>query len=268
MLKKLVGFIVLGLCLVGVACNKPASNDLLKDIQQKKVLTVGVKFDAPPFGVLDSDGYVKGFEIDLAKALAKKLLGNEKAIQLVQVNTATRIAALNSKQVDLIIATMTITPERQKVVTFSQPYYHAQQGIMVKADSAFNALPAVAEQPIAYVIGGTTESNLKKAFPKAQLIGFKSHSEAFSAFNAGRTAAFCADDVILYGYYHAHCGVKILPGRISKEPYGIAFRKDAASQSLNKAVQTWLEETPQQALLKQLNQRWNQNTPPAQCEKR
>jgi aspartate/glutamate/glutamine transport system substrate-binding protein len=243
------------------------SGDLLQDVKQRGSLIVGVKFDSPPFGFMDTDGQLKGFDVALAHELAKEILGDSKAVHFVQVNTSTRVAALNAKQVDFVIATMTITPEREKVVNFSKPYYTAAQGLMVKETRSFKDLKDLQDKTIIFVIGSTTEANLKKALPKAKLLGLKSSTEAFSAFNAGRADAFSQDDTILYGFLHEYCGVRLLSERISHEPYGIAFRKDPISKSLQDKVQAVLDDLSNQGTLKKMSDEWNQPSPPQNCPK-
>lgn len=254
-----------------VACSRTLpqqSHDLLADVEARGHLVIGVKYDSPPFGFMDADGQLKGFEIDLARELARRLVGDPKKVRFVQVNTSTRVATLNARQVDFVLATMTITPQRAKVVNFTKPYYKAAQGVMVKQQSGINALEDLKTRKLIYVIGSTGEANLKQMFPNARLLGFKSSTEAFSAFNAGRADAFSTDDTILYGFLHEFCGVKLLDSRISEEPYGIAFRRDAASRTLQEKVQVILDELAASGFLDELDRRWNRPNPPADCAKR
>lgn len=252
-------------CRPAAESGEKADTDLLKTVQERKSLVIGVKYDSPPFGYLDANGQLKGLEIDLAHALAEKVLGDPKAVRFVQVNTSTRVAALQARQVDFVLATMTITPEREKIVRFTQPYYQAAQGIMVKADSPYTQLADLKNKTILYVIGGRGEPNLKQALPQANLLGFKTHLDAFTAFQAGRGDAFSSDDAILYGFLHEYCGLRILTERISTEPYGIAFRKDKASQSLAQTVQAALNEFEKSGYLAKLNRQWNHLDGPKSC---
>lgn len=247
------------------AINQKEASDLLATVKQRGKLRIGCKYDTPPFGYLDADGELKGFEIDLAHELAQQILGDPSAIECIQVHTATRIAALDAKHVDFILATMTITPERAEKVDFSPPYYTAAQGVMVKKDSPYQTTQDLKTQSIAFVLGATSEGRLKTTLPQATLKGFKSHTEAFSAFNAGRTQAFSTDDSILYGFLSEYCGVKLLPDRLSEEPYGMAFRKDKESDSLQDAVNTALSKLQKSGQLKTLQNRWMKTTPPSHC---
>src|SRR5262249_31393513 len=85
----------------------------LDDIRTRGLIRVGVKTDAPPFGFLDGHGRPAGFEIDLARFLARVLFDDDRRAQLVPVTTGTRFGALQTGVVDLLIATITATEERR-----------------------------------------------------------------------------------------------------------------------------------------------------------
>lgn len=242
-----------------------APENLLAEVQQRGFLRVGVKYDSPPFGFLDADDTLKGFEIDLAREIARRLLGSAKAVQFVQVNTATRVATLNARQVDFVLATMTITPERAQLVNFTSPYYQAAQGVLVHDKSPIKTLQDLANKRVLYIIGATGEARLRKALPKATLLGFKSSTEAFSALHAGRGDAFSTDDSILYGFLHEYCGFRMLPERLSREPYGMAFRKDLESPVLQENVQAILTTLEKEGFLTELAAEWNKPYPPSHC---
>ncbi len=95
---------------------------VLDDIESSKMLVVGVKEDYQPFGFRDESGAIAGFEPDLA-ADAAKTLGAR--LQLMPVTAANRIELLRRGLIDLIIATMTDTPERRQVVEIIEPFYYA-----------------------------------------------------------------------------------------------------------------------------------------------
>lgn len=129
MKNKILGLLILCLVFVTGCTQKEDSMDTLDKIQQRGKLVVGVKFDTKPFGYLDERGQLVGFDIDLAKYIAKSILGDEDKVEFKQVTPSNRILALNSDKVDMVIATMTITPQRRAIVDFSQPYY------VMRADS-------------------------------------------------------------------------------------------------------------------------------------
>ena len=108
--------------------------DVYDKIKARDKIIVGVKYDTKPFGFIDSNQKISGFDIDLAHLIAKSLLDDQNKVEFVQVTPQNRILALNYCQIDMVIATLTVTEQRQQVVEFSRPYYIAVQTIMVNKD--------------------------------------------------------------------------------------------------------------------------------------
>jgi polar amino acid transport system substrate-binding protein len=102
-----------------------AHADVLSDIKSRKKLVVGVKNDYPPFGYLDSSGKLVGYEVDLARYLAKEIVGSADAVELVPVVASNRIQFLQAGRIDLILATLGETAERAQVIDFTTPDFSA-----------------------------------------------------------------------------------------------------------------------------------------------
>lgn len=130
MKRRTLGQIVLG---TTIASMLPvlAHADTLADVKARKKLIVGVKNDYPPFGSLDPAGKVVGFEVDLARFVAKELVGSEDAVELVPVVASNRIQFLTAGRIDLILATLGVTPERGQVIDFTTPDYMAGGPMLV-----------------------------------------------------------------------------------------------------------------------------------------
>ena len=91
----------------------------LETIKERDKIVFGVKYDTKLFGLKNpTTGEVEGFDIDIAKQLAKEILGDETKVEFVEVTSKTRIPLLNKGDIDAIIATMTISEERKKEVDF------------------------------------------------------------------------------------------------------------------------------------------------------
>src|SRR5690606_4037914 len=103
------------------AAEAPAPKGYLDTIKERDKLIVGVFSDKPPFGFVNEQGEYVGFDTDIAKRFAKDLLGDEKKVEFVVVEPASRIPFLQSDKVDLILANMTVTPERAEAVDFTNP---------------------------------------------------------------------------------------------------------------------------------------------------
>ena len=260
MLKKFCGTLVLiSLILCGCGKKQEVTNDALTSIRQKDMLTVGVKVDTPPFGYLDKDGNNIGFDIDLARFVAKKILGDPNKVTFVPVNATNRIMKLASAEVDMIAATMSITPQRQMILDFSIPYHTAGQAIMVRKESEITSLSDLENKKAIIVFGSTVEQGLRSNVPNIQIIGYKTYPEAYQALKAGKADAMIADDTILLGFAMNDQSVKILPKRYSKEPYALVFRKGEESEKLLKTVDIELEEAINRGEIRQLKAKWGIN---------
>ena len=234
-------------------------NDTLTAIKQKDILVVGVKTDTPPFGYLDKNGKNLGFDIELARLIAQRILGDPAKVSFVPVSPANRIMKLTSGEVDMIAATMSITPQRQMILDFSIPYHTAGQAIMVRKESKITSLLELEGKKAIIVFGSTVEKGLRSNVPNITIIGYKTYPEAFAALKAGKADAMIADDTILMGFAMNDKSVKILPRRYSKEPYAIAFRKDIESQNFIDEVNFVLKEALNRGEIRQLKSRYGIN---------
>ncbi len=249
-------------------CGKSGSNasehDLLESIKHKKELIAGVKYDAKPFGFLDTDGQVKGFDIDLINDLNKRLskelkLKEPMTVKFQQVLSSTRIIGLNMGKLDLVAATMTITPEREKLIDFSDVYYTAHQAVLVPNKSRFKSVRELEKGSLLYVIGTTSEQNIRVALPKARFKGFKNSVEAFSSLRAGRGDAMTSDDTILYGFIGDTCNYHLLPEELSQEPYGLGIRQDEkgkSTESFRTLINKILKEMKEDGTIDRLTKKW------------
>mgnify|MGYP003295248316 CR=1 FL=1 len=159
-----------------------------------------------------------------------------------------RIMKLSSNEVDMVIATMSITPQRQRIVDFSIPYHTTGQVMMVKSDSKITTLKELKQAII--VFGSTVEKTLRTNVPNITIIGYKTYPEAITALKADKGDAMIADSTILLGLRMNDTNLKILPKKYTKEPYAVAFRKGEESENLIEAVNIILKS--QQGQIKEL----------------
>ena len=130
---------------------------------------------------------MEGFDVDIAKAIAKKLLGDESKLELKEVTSKTRIPMLNNGEIDLIIATMTITEDRKKEVDFSDVYFKAGQSILVKKGSAIRSIDDVTkDSKVLGVKGATSIKNIEEKVPGLKVQQYENYQEAFTALRAGK----------------------------------------------------------------------------------
>lgn len=220
---------------------KDKGTDVLAQVKEKDKIVFGVKNDTRLFGLKNpSTGDVEGFDIDIAKALAAEILGDENKVEFKEVTSKTRMALLNNGDIDAIVATMTITEDRKKEVDFTDVYFDAGQSLLVKKGSDIKGIDSLKGKKVLAVKGSTSSINIREKAPDAQVLEFENYSEAFAALKSGQGDALTTDDSILYGMADEDPNYELVGGTFTDEPYGIAVKKGNAEfvDELNKALKS------------------------------
>lgn len=204
-------------------------------IKSRGTLLAGVKYDTPPFGFVDANNQVAGFDVDLVREIAKSL-GTK--IDLVKVTSPTRIPMIVSGNVDLVAASMTITPDRAKTIDFSIVYYTGAQTLLVPNDSPIGGLKDLAGKTVAVQQGTTLEKTLAEVAPGAKILPFRDYTSAWLALRQGRADAFTGSYDILRGFAKGAPGFKTVGEKFSVEPFGIGMKKgeSALVEYVNKVL--------------------------------
>lgn len=235
--------------LILAACNstdegtssKSSGDSNLATIKDRGKIIFGVKYDTKLFGLKNtSSGEVEGFDIDIAKQLAKEILGDENKVEFVEVTSKTRIPLLNKGDIDAIIATMTITEERRQEVDFTDVYFEAGQSLLVKKGSPIKSIDDLTKDTTVLAVKGSTSTdNIRKAAPDAQVLEFENYAEAFTALKAGQGDTLTTDNSILLGMASEDNSFELVGGTFTDEPYGIAVKKGNTEflDALNKALE-------------------------------
>lgn len=225
--------IVISLLLLGVPAGRALAGDTLAEVKRKGILVAGVKGASPPFGFVDRrTGALAGYDVEFVKAIAARL--GVKAV-VTPVTASNRVSELLEGNIDVIAAAMAKTPDRQKMVDFSDTYYLTSQKVLAKKGRV-KSLADLAGKKIGTAGGSAWEINVKTKVPGAATVSFDNSSRAAEALRNGEIDAVSTDEVILVrllsklpqGEY------EIPPVRISEEPYGLAVRK--GDKALLKAV--------------------------------
>jgi polar amino acid transport system substrate-binding protein len=192
-LTGLVG--ALGLVAAAYIGSGAAAASQLDEIKKKGVLVVGVKTDYPPWGMRDTSGNIVGMEPDMAADVAKRL---GVKLELVSVVSSNRMQFLQQGKIDLMIATMSDTPERRKVVGTVDPVYYAS-GVAIMANKKANIKSAadLKGKPVCALQGAFYNNDLQSKYTGQDLVAFKGVPEAEQALLDGRCVGFVYDDVVL-----------------------------------------------------------------------
>lgn len=167
----------------------------LEEIKKKGTLVVGVKTDYPPWGMRDPSGNIVGMEPDMAADVAKRL---GVKLELVSVVSSNRMQFLQQGKIDLMIATMSDTAERRKVVGIIDPVYYAS-GVAILANKAAKITSAadLKGKPVCALQGAFYNNDLQSKYTGTDLVAFKGVPEAEQALLDGRCVGFVYDDVVL-----------------------------------------------------------------------
>lgn len=227
-----------------------SNSDQVQAIIKRGVLRVGVKQDVPNFGYKNPDsGEFEGLEIDIARKIADEL-GVD--IEFTPVTAQTRGPLLDNGQVDLVIATFTITEERKLLYNFTTPYYTDAVGFLVNKDSGIKTFTDLNGKTIGVAQGSITRTLISELADKYGIaVNFAelgSYPELSVSLRAHRTDAFSVDQSILSGYIGSKS--ELMDFSFSASDYGIVTKlsnKDL-NNYLNSLVEKWTSDGSLQAI--------------------
>jgi len=191
-------------------------------------LKIGIKFDQPGLGLKKGSEF-SGFDVDVAKYVAKQLGTSEDKITWVQAPSAQRETLIQTGQVDFVVATYSITDARKQKVSFAGPYFVAGQDLLVRSDdSSITGPDSLKGKKLCSVTGSTSAQKVKDKYPAVQLQEFGTYSECLPALQTGGIDAVTTDDTILAGFaaQEQYKGkFKVVGKPFSEENYGIGLKK-------------------------------------------
>jgi glutamate transport system substrate-binding protein len=192
-------------------------------------LTIGIKYDQPGLGQKEGDTF-KGFDVDVAKYVAKDLGFAEDKVVFKETPSAQRETAIQGGQVALIFATYSITDARKQKVSFAGPYFVAGQDLLVKADNTDITGPdAMNGKTLCSVTGSTPAEKIKKDYATSvKLFEQDTYSKCVEALVGGTVDAVTTDNVILAGFaaQPQYTGkLKVVGKPFSTEKYGVGLKK-------------------------------------------
>jgi polar amino acid transport system substrate-binding protein len=217
---------------ISKAVTKPASLPVLK------VATVP---DYKPFEYVDEmTNEITGFDVEFISAVADAA-GMKVELKIIEKDSV--YTSLNTGQADLVISAITITPERQIEVSFSEPYFEAQQRIATIQGSPYKDLKSLTDQIIGVQGNSPSQYALEKvsSISKDNIRPYATVPEALMGLTSGSLAAVVADGPSVLHYIYSNIGMKIVSynANLGKEYYGIIVKKDNAPLlvKINAAIQ-------------------------------
>jgi polar amino acid transport system substrate-binding protein len=195
---------------------------------------IGVKCDFPPFGYIDYTGAHIGYDVAIARRFAQLAFGSKYKVKLTCVTTPSRIPALQSSQVDIIISTLTWTQARNDVIDYSTPYYSATGRLLVPNSSPVNTVHDLAGKTVVTTRGSIYSTWMRNCFKSSTLLEVDGTAAAVAAVTEGRASTFMFDDAFLVGVAALNNQVKLTNDKFLNIPWGIGIRKG------DKAMNKWV----------------------------
>ncbi|MDI2128626.1 bifunctional serine/threonine-protein kinase/glutamate ABC transporter substrate-binding protein [Yinghuangia seranimata] len=220
-----------------------ARSETFKAMVQRGYVIVGVKPDQPGLSEKGADGQYAGFDDEIARMVAADL-GFANRIRFVDVETQGREYRIASGQVDLVVASYTINPDRLTRVSFAGPYYVAGQDFLVRKEDQDAKRPEdLAGSSVCVVRESTSAARVRQKFPTMQVSERGKYSECVDELLQNKVRAVSTDDTILAGFVAQHpAELRVLGSPFSDEPYGIGLTRgdtalaNAVCKALNRHV--------------------------------
>lgn len=231
----LVSAMLLGALVPGLA-----AADAMQDIKAKGVLVVGTKADYRPFGFLDPSGKIVGFEPDLAADVAKRL---GVKLELVPVVASNRIQFLQQGKIDLMIATMSDTPERRKIVDIVEPSYYASgTNVMAKKSDHLTSWEQLKGKKVCLIQGSFYNKELQEKYG-VEGVAFPGTAESLTALRNGNCVGFAYDDTAIVGELQKPewKDYEMPLNSILVQPWGVGVKlgEKALADFMSKTVTDW-----------------------------
>lgn len=166
----------------------------LEEIKKDGKIRIGVFSDKNPFGYVDENGKIQGYDVYFAKRIAKDLLGSENDVEFVYVEAANRVEYLKAGKVDIILANFTVTEERKEQVDFALPYMKVALGVVSPEKSVIKDVSELNGKKLIVVKGTTAETYFTNNYPDVTLVKYDEYQEAYDALLDGRGDAFSTDN--------------------------------------------------------------------------
>ena len=204
---------------------KRAQARTLDEIKEDGKIKIGVFSDKNPFGYVDENGEVQGYDVYFAKRIGKDLLGSEDAVEFVYVEAANRVEYLESAKVDIILANFTVTDERAEKVDFALPYMKVSLGIVSPDANEITDVEQLNGKTLIVVKGTTAETYFGENYPDINLLKFDEYQEAYEALLDGRGDAFSTDNT------------EVLAWALQNPGFTVGVESVGSSDSIAPAVQ-------------------------------
>lgn len=257
MKKGLFAFLAAAVLLTSSAS---ALADQLQDIEKRGVIRIAVPQDFPPFGSVGTDLQPQGYDIDMAKYLAKKM---KLRLQLVPVTSANRVPYLQTDKVDLVISSLGKNPEREKAIAFSRAYAPFFLGVFGPKESALKDVTELSGKTIGVTRGAVEDMVLTDAAPKdAQVKRYEDNTTTLSAYLSGQVEFVATGNLVVAAIARQNPQkAPVAQFMLKDSPCFIGMKKN--EPALKAKVDELIDQALKDQTLNGLSQQWLQAPLPA-----
>jgi polar amino acid transport system substrate-binding protein len=197
-------------------------------VKSRRRWVIGAKCDYSPFGYIDAQGHNAGYDVEVARQFAELAFGKANRVSFVCVTTPSRIPALQTKRVDIIVSTLTWTKARTEIIDFSIPYYDATGRLAVPRSSSINSIRDLAGKTVVTTRGALYAPWTHLCLPNSKLLEVDSPAAAVLAVKNGQADTFMFDDAYLLGVATQDRDLRLTKDKFLALPWGIGIRKGDA----------------------------------------
>ncbi|MCS7479593.1 glutamate ABC transporter substrate-binding protein [Umezawaea endophytica] len=211
-------------------------------------------------------GAIEGFDVDMAREIAKALFGDPNRIQFKVLTSEQRIPALEQGEVDVVVRTMTINCERAQKVAFSSVYYQAGQRVLASRGSGITGPDSLGGRKVCATKGSSSLANVANIAAKPVVVSVANWTDCLVMLQQGQVDAVSTDDTILAGLAAQDPYTEMVGPQFTQEPYGMGIPK--ANEDFVRFVNGVLERIRDDGTWSTIHQRWlgvldRNATPPA-----
>jgi polar amino acid transport system substrate-binding protein len=196
--RSMICRLLFGLALALVVAPGWAQESLLDVVLKRDKVMVATYSTSPPLAYVDDSGKLVGFEIDMAREIAKDLLGDPEKVEFVVVQSDGRFPAALSGKIDFGLCSTTIFPDRAVRIAFTRPYLDTGGSVIARKDAEIKHVKELNNPKFTYAILNVPPAiaRAKQVLPDAKLLLLDSPSALFLAVKTGRAQAFAIDKPI------------------------------------------------------------------------
>lgn len=203
--------------------SEPDLNLTIPHIMERGRIIVGVDQSQNLLSFRDSvTGELEGFEVDLAREIARDIFGDPELVDFRFVESANRASALANHEVDIIIRTMTVTGSRQQEVAFSSPYLTTDSRLLVMSNSAITGVAQLPGRTVCVTDDSTALEKARIHAPQSRILKTRSWADCLVALQQSQADAILSDDTILSGIAAQDPYTEIVGESLATESYAVA----------------------------------------------